>query len=166
MIILGPDLTQAWTRAGKLEPITYSPTSWFPGRMIGVTLSFPNFSNRPSDTYHWRAKGQIKLFLCSVYHPCDAEAQKEFYDDLDNFIARRPRNSEMLMGADVNCNVGTRSPRFCDILGPHGLNNRNTKGRKLLYLYKTNNLKVLYLTSRITIISHIEHSALRNLHTC
>ena len=88
--------------------------------MIGVTLSFPNLPNRPSDTYHQRAKGQIKLFLCSVYHPCDAEEQKEFYDELDNFIARRPRNSEMLMGADVNCNMGTRSPRFCDILRPHG----------------------------------------------
>ena len=112
MIILGPDLTQAWTRAGKLEPITYSPTSRFPGRMIGVTLSFPNFSNRPRDTYHRRAKGSIKLFLCSVYHPCNAEEQKDFCDELDNFIARRPRNSELLMGADVNCNVGTRSPRF------------------------------------------------------
>ena len=89
--------------------------------MIGVTLSFPNSSNRPSDTYHRKAKGQIKLFLCSVYHPCDAEEQKEFYDELDKFITRRPMNSEMLMGADVNCNVGTRSPRFCDILGPHGL---------------------------------------------
>ena len=56
MIILGPDLTQAWTRAGKLEPITSSPTSRFPGRMIGVTLSFPNLSNRTRDTYHQRAK--------------------------------------------------------------------------------------------------------------
>ena len=128
MIILGPDLTQAWKRAGKLEPITSSPTSRFTGRMIGVTLSFPNFSNRPRDTYHRRAKGSIKLFLWSVYHPCDTEEQKEFYDDLDNFIARRPRKSELLMGADVNWNVGTRSPRFYDILGPHGLNNLNIKG--------------------------------------
>ena len=102
MIIFGPDLTQAWTRAGKLEPITSSHTSRFPGRMIGVTLSFPYFSNRPRDTYHWRAKVSIKLFLCSLYHPCDAEEQKDFYDELDNFIAQRPRNSELLMGADVN----------------------------------------------------------------
>ena len=63
MIILGPDLTQAWTQAGKLEPITSSPTSRFPRRMIGVTLSFPNFYNRPRDTYHRRAKGSIKLFF-------------------------------------------------------------------------------------------------------
>ena len=73
MIILGPDLNQAWTQAGKLEPITSSPTSQFPGRMIGVTLSFLNFSNRPSNTYHRRAKGSIKLFLCSVHHPCDSD---------------------------------------------------------------------------------------------
>ena len=60
------------------------------------------------------------------------------------------------MGADVNCNVGTRSQRFCDILVPHGLNNHNTKVRELLYIYKTNNLKILlsffahnnYITNR------------------
>ena len=47
------------------------------------------------------------------------------------------------MGADVNCNVGIASKRFCNTLGPHGIDNRNNKGRELLYLYKTNNLKIL-----------------------
>ena len=50
MIILNPALTQTWARAGKLKPITsLPPTSKFPGRMIGLTLSFPNKSNRPTD---------------------------------------------------------------------------------------------------------------------
>ena len=47
------------------------------------------------------------------------------------------------MGADVNCNIGITSKRFCHTLGPHGINNRNVKGRELSYLYKTNNLKNL-----------------------
>ena len=47
------------------------------------------------------------------------------------------------MGADVNCNVGKRPKRFKDILGPHGLDNRDLKGRELLYLYKSNNFKIL-----------------------
>ena len=101
MIILGPALTQAWTRAGKLKPITSPENSKFPGRIIGITLSFPNFSNRRKDTYNRKAKGTIKLFLCSVYHPYEADEQKEFYDELDTFISTRPRNSEVLMGADI-----------------------------------------------------------------
>ena len=47
------------------------------------------------------------------------------------------------MGADINCNVGVTSKRFSDTLGPHGIDNRNIKGIELLYLYKTNNLKIL-----------------------
>ena len=47
------------------------------------------------------------------------------------------------MGADINCNVGVTSKRFSDTLGPHGIDNRNIKGRELLYLYKTNKLKIL-----------------------
>ena len=56
------------------------------------------------------------------------------------------------MGVDVNCNVGIISKRFKDILGPHGLDNRNFKGRQLLYLYKSNNFKYFYPFLRILII--------------
>ena len=69
MIILSPDLTRAWTRAGKLKPITSTPTYKFSGRTIRINLSFPNKSNRLTDTYHRKAKGNIKIFLCSIYHP-------------------------------------------------------------------------------------------------
>ena len=47
------------------------------------------------------------------------------------------------MGADINCNVGVMSKRFSDTVVPHGKDNRNIKGRGLLYLYKTNNLNIL-----------------------
>ena len=61
------------------------------------------------------------------------------------------------MGADINCNVGVTSKQFSDTLGPHGIDNRNIKGRELLYLYKTNNLNFLssyfnhnnYITCRL-----------------
>ena len=43
----------------------------------------------------------------------------------------------------MNCNVGIRSKRFKDILGPHRLDYRDLKGRELLYLYKSNNFKIL-----------------------
>ena len=165
MIILNPALTRAWARAGKLKPLTSLPASTFPGRMIGITLCFPNGANRPSDTYHWREKGVIKVFLCSVYHPHELEDQKQFYPELDQFIYDRPRNAEILMGADISCNVLITSPRFSHTLRPHWIDNRNLKGRELLYLYKTNNLKVLltyfkhhnYVTYRSFNESHIAH---------
>ena len=47
------------------------------------------------------------------------------------------------MGADINRNVGVTSKVSSDTLGPHGIDNRNIKGRELLYLYKINNLKIL-----------------------
>ena len=47
------------------------------------------------------------------------------------------------MGADINCNVGVTSKLFSDTLEPHGIDNRNIKGRELLYLNKTNNLNIL-----------------------
>ena len=151
MIILGPDLTRAWARAGKLEPLQSSPSSKFPGRIIGVTLSFPNTSNRPSDKYRRKGNGSIKLFLCSVYHPHEYLEQVEFYDELESFFTARPRNSELLIGADVNCNVGIRTgPMFRDVLGANGINNRNNKGKDLLFLIKSFNLKILLTYFRHT----------------
>ena len=143
MIILCPELARDWKRAGKLEPITPPINSKFPGQMIGLTICFPNKANCLTATYHRKAKGVIKLFMCSIYHPHDIEEQKEFYDKLDQFITNRPRNSEILMWADINCNVGITSKLFSNTLGPQGINNRNIKVRELLYLYKTNNLKII-----------------------
>ena len=119
MIILGPDLTCAWARAGKLTPLQSSPSSKFPGRIIGITLSFPNVSNRPKDRYHHKVKGSIKLFLCSIYHPHDRAEHREFYDELESFISSRPRKSELLIGSYVNCSLGVRTPMFRDVIGKH-----------------------------------------------
>lgn len=63
MIILGPDLTRAWARSGKLEPLHSKRHSKYPGRLIGVTLSFENHSNRKTDTHSKRAKGNIKILF-------------------------------------------------------------------------------------------------------
>ena len=44
-VILNPVLTKAWSRAGKLPPITSNNSPNFSGRMIGVTICFPCRSN-------------------------------------------------------------------------------------------------------------------------
>ena len=121
MIILGTNLTRAWARAGKLTPLQSSPSSKFLGRIIGVTLSFLNISNLPKDRYHHKAKGYIKLFLCSIYHQHDHAEQTGCYDEPESFISSRPRKSELLIGGDVNCNLGVRTPMFRDVIGKHGI---------------------------------------------
>ena len=70
------------------------------------------------------------------------------------------------MGADVNCNIGIMLKGFCHTLGPHGINNRNVKGRELLYLYKTNNLKFFYLILGIKIMLHIDRLMTKSRRTC
>ena len=70
------------------------------------------------------------------------------------------------MGADINCNVGVTSKLFSDTLGPHGIDNRNIKGRELLYLYKTNNLKNLLSYFKHKIISHIDRLTIKSQHIC
>ena len=70
--------------------------------MIGITLQFPNVSNRKKVTFKYRAEGVIKIFLCSVYHPYEHDEQKEFQEELDSFYSRKPRNSEILPGAEIN----------------------------------------------------------------
>ena len=59
------------------------------------------------------------------------------------------------MGEEIYFNVGITLKRFSNTLGPQGLNNRNIKGRVLLYLYKANNLKSFYQILSITITLHM-----------
>ena len=44
-VILNILLTKAWSRAGKITPITSNKSLNFSGRMIGVTICFPCRSN-------------------------------------------------------------------------------------------------------------------------
>ena len=107
------------------------PTSKFPGWMIGITLSFPNKLTRLTDTYPRKAKENIEIFLCSIYHLHEIDKQKELLDELNQFITNWPRNLEILMGAYINCNVGVTSKRFSNTLGPHGIDNINIKEKRV-----------------------------------
>ena len=164
MIILGPDLTQAWVRAGKLAPISSKLSKVFAGKIIGLTLSFPNKSNRPKDKYYRKARSNIKLFLCSIYHSHKHEEQLDFYAELDAFFNTKPRNAETLIGADVDYNLGIRTPIFHGTIGPHGLDNQYQNGKDLLYLLKSNNFKDLLSCFQHKISLHIGCLMHKKLH--
>ena len=87
-IILGTALIQSQTIAGKSLPITSSSNSEFPGRMTCVTLIFLKRSNISTCMYHQKAKFDIILFLCLIYHTVEHYDQNEFNEELDSFIQR------------------------------------------------------------------------------
>ena len=59
-VILNPVLTKAWSKAGKLPPITSDNSLNFSGRMIRVTICFPCSSNRPKEAYSRETNKSIK----------------------------------------------------------------------------------------------------------
>ena len=71
------------------------------------------------------------MLVTSVYHRVDPDDQIIFYDSLSAYFSNAPRKSEVITGSDVNANVGIRSTRYSQELGPFRLNNRNEKGIKL-----------------------------------
>ena len=146
--------------AGKPPPITSALNSDFPGRMIGVTLCFPNRSNKNADTYHKRDKGRINIFLALVYHPVDHEGRKRFNEELPSLYNAIPRNAELLAGQYVNCNIGVWSKMFCDVIGPNGINNRNAKGKDLLFLLNSIKFRVL-----ITYFRHDNYTTWRSFNS-
>ena len=87
----------------------------------------------------------------SVYHPCTKTGKDEIYlrflETLDNLLGRAPAKSEIVMGADVNSDIGKRdgihSTEFRATLGPHGLPKRNMKGENLLHIYLVHRLRVM-----------------------
>ena len=94
---------------------------------------------------------QLALTLVSVYHPCtetgDDATYLCFLDTLDTLLSQAPTKSEIIMGADINSNIGTlddlHSTKFCAALGPYGLPKRNNKGENLLHMYLAHRLRVM-----------------------
>ena len=65
-IILSPIVVNAWRDAEAKPPITTHLQSKFAGRFLGLKPQFPRF-----DTFDRRVRGELKLFIASIYHPVD-----------------------------------------------------------------------------------------------
>ena len=73
----------------------------------------------------------------------DHEDQKRFNEELASFYNAIPRNTKLLVGQDVNSNIGVRSKMFPNVIGSNGIHNRNAKGKDLLFLLKIIKFRVL-----------------------
>ena len=142
-INLGPTILRACNMTGKRPPITSAINSEFPVWMIGITPCFPNLSNKKSNRYHKRGRGKIKIFLDWIYHPVENDDQKRFNEELASFYNNILSSAKLLSGQDVNPNIGVLSKMFRDVIGPNRIDNRNTKGKKLLFLLAIIKFRVL-----------------------
>ena len=124
--------------------------------MIGVKLWLSNRSNKKTDMYHKRGKGRIKIFLASIYQPVYHDDQKWFNEELENLYNAIPWNAELLAGQYVISNIGVRSKMFLDLIGRNSINNRNSKGKDLLFLLIIIKFRVL-----LTYFRHENHTTWR-----
>ena len=74
-VILSPNFRKAHERAGNPEPITTNSKSKFSGRLIDISLKFPNFD--PSGK---KIKGDLRYFIASVYHPYETKFVLRFQE--------------------------------------------------------------------------------------
>ena len=147
-IILSPKFSEAWKRAGGLDPLKNTRGGMFEGRFIGVKLKFPLVS----DTGR-QVKGKWQnVFVSSVYHPYD-DTYSEFNTVLDTMLSKVSRDYDTIIGGDINANIGRGDcEELEDVMGPYGLDGRNEKGRDLLQTYQTNDLCVMN-----TVFPHPNH---------
>ena len=103
-IILYPTAVEAWRVAVSKPPITTPLDSSFVGRFIGVKLRYPRINQ-----YEKKVRGNLTLFLASIYHPVDEFEHTEFIDILNTIMRSVPKKAKFIGGHDVNVNLGVRS---------------------------------------------------------
>ncbi len=92
----------------------------------------------------------MTLSLASVYHPCTKTRSDDIYmrslDTLDKILDQLPQ-SELIIGADINANIGRfdnmSAAEFGPTLGPHSFQKRNSKEESLLAVYLGHRLQVM-----------------------
>ena len=150
-IVLSPKYYDGWKAAGARPPITTDTTGEFAGRFISLNIKLTSTDRTGKQIRGKKGGKHLALTLVSVYHPCTKTGEDDIYlrflDTLDELLSRAPAGCEIIMGADVNSNIGKldgiSSTEFRSVLGPHGLPRRNAKGESLLHVYLGHHLRVM-----------------------
>jgi hypothetical protein len=147
-IVLSPHYYASWKTAGAAASITTDTASDLVGRFIGLTIKLEG-CNRKGCSVKGRNKKETSLVLSlvSAYHPCRTnDDHAQFLDIVDDLLSKL-LPSEIVMGADINANVGCNSQEeddpFAPALRPHGISKRNLKGKNLLGVYMSHGLQVM-----------------------
>ena len=115
-IILSQDANKAWISAG-------SQVLHFGDRILAVRLDISDAKKRV-----------VKVFFVVAYFPIGAAAahvRQEFYLRFEQCISSCSADEVLLVAADTNSSMGTRSAVRDGVLGPFGINYCNKAGREL-----------------------------------
>ncbi len=149
-IIFSPRYHKGWKAAGARPPLTTDATSEFAGRFISLNILLTSHDKLGKQVRGKKGTKHLALTLISVYHPCTKRGADNIYtrflDTLDSLLNKLPATNEIIMGADVNANIGKLDKLYPrenqSTIGPHGFSKRNTKGEGLLTVYLAHNLQV------------------------
>ena len=87
----------------------------------------------------------IKTSVIQVYAPtedAEEEDKEDFYEQLQATFNQLPKHDVKLITGDLNAKVGADPSGFEDIMGNHGVGERNDNGLRLLSFCDFNNLVV------------------------
>ena len=68
--------------------------------------------------YEKKVRGNITLFIVSIYHPLDELEHKEFIYILSTIMSSVPKKAKLVGGHDVNDHLEVRSKMYGKTLGP------------------------------------------------
>jgi hypothetical protein len=82
---------------------------------LAISLTFTNRDNNGK-------RITLKLLLCSIYHLVDNDKYECFNTELDTILGRIPSDRSILIGHNMNANIGTVTPIIYNsglyIIGP------------------------------------------------
>jgi hypothetical protein len=118
------------------------------GCFIGITIKLDSHDKRGCTIRGEKKKDtSLVLLLVSAYHPCHTKDNPERFLDIVDTLLSKLLPSKIVMGADINANVGRALQEdddpFAPALGPHGLSKCNLKGENLLVVYMSHGLRVM-----------------------
>jgi hypothetical protein len=87
----------------------------------------------------------LNITLYSIYHPFDNIEFEDFNTILSSILTQSPPDTNIILGHDINANVGTSSnngQHFKETIGTYGIENRNKKGISLINLMASLSMKI------------------------
>jgi hypothetical protein len=87
----------------------------------------------------------LNITLYSIYHPVDNIEFEDFNTILSSILTQSPPNTNIILGHNINSNVGTSSNNgrhFKETIGTSGIENRNKKGISLINLLASLSMKI------------------------
>ena len=99
-IILSPTEVEVWRAAGSNPPITTPLDSSFVGIFIRVKLRYPRINQ-----YEKKVRGNLTLFVASIYHPVDELEHTEFIDIMSAIMSSVPKKAKFIGVHDANANL-------------------------------------------------------------